>query len=90
VRPVTQDLFSSLMLDEWPRMAARVDFGLDTQEHYEALYYPVRAGEITVDQLEAALGSGPQLTALARAARSNPHREIVFRTAWDNLTEEGE
>jgi hypothetical protein len=27
------------------------------------------------------------LTALARAARSNPHRDILFRTDWDDLFE---
>jgi hypothetical protein len=33
---------------------------------------------------------GAALTALARAARSNPHRSIVFRTDWDDLGEEDE
>ena len=28
-----------LMLDAWPRAGAIVDFGLKSQEHYEALYY---------------------------------------------------
>jgi hypothetical protein len=55
-----------------------VDFGLDTQEHYEALYYPWRRGEITTKQLDTALGDGKKLTALAQAAPSNPHKGIVF------------
>jgi hypothetical protein len=62
-----------------------VDFGLKSQEHYEALYYPVREGEITAEQLDAALGKGDALTALARSARTNPHKAITFRTDWDDL-----
>lgn len=45
----------------------------------------MRAGEITAEQLDAALGNGPALTALVRGARSNPHKEIAFVTAWDAL-----
>jgi hypothetical protein len=67
---------------------SHVDFGLKSQEHYEALYYPVREGEITPEQLDVALGKGEQLTALAREARSNPHKQIKFRTDWDDLRPE--
>ena len=52
------------------------------------LSYGVRDGQITAWQLDAALGRGKALTALARAARSNPHRDIAFRTDWDVLREE--
>jgi hypothetical protein len=62
-----------------------VDFELKSQEHYEALYYPIREGEITAKQLDAALGKGDALTALARSARNNPHKAIVFQTDWDDL-----
>jgi hypothetical protein len=85
IRDTTRNLVESLMFDVWPRSGAIVDFGLKSQEHYEALYYPVRAGEITPEQLDAALGKGDQLTALAREARSNPHKEVSFRTDWDDL-----
>lgn len=48
VRPVTRTLFEALILDSWPESsAAIVDFGLDTQAHYEALHGPVRTAEIT-------------------------------------------
>lgn len=85
VRPVTANFVESILLDCWPRPAAVVDFGLVSQAHYEALYYPVRAGEITLEALDAALGDGKSLTALVNAARSNPHRGLVFRTAYDGL-----
>lgn len=85
VRPVTQDLYESIAFDCWPRAAAIVDFGLVDQQHYEALYYPIREAEITAKQLDEALGSGPKLTALVNACPSNPHKGIVFHTAYDDL-----
>jgi hypothetical protein len=85
IRNATRDLVEAIRADEWPGNAAAIDFGLDSQRHYEALYYPVRAGEITPRQLDAALGDGEKLTALARAARSNPHPDVVFHTSWDGL-----
>jgi hypothetical protein len=88
IRPVTRNLVESILQDGWPRPAAVVDFGLDTQAHYEAIYYPVRAGELSAEALDAALGDGPALTALVNAARSNPHQGIVFRTAYDGTAAE--
>lgn len=87
-RPLTKQLVEAIAFDVWPGNAAAMDFGLNSQEHYEALYYPVRNGEITAEQLERALGSGPRLTELANAAPSNPHKGIVFWTAWDELRPE--
>ena len=75
---VTMNRVESFAMDAWPRPAAIVDFGLKTQQHYEALYYPWRRGEITTKQLDTAMGDGQKLTALAQAAPSNPHRNIVF------------
>jgi hypothetical protein len=85
VRPVTSNLVESIYLDTWPRPAAIVDFGLDSQEHFEALYYPVRNGEIGEEALDKALGDGPALTKLVNGAPSNPHKGIVFSTAYDAL-----
>jgi hypothetical protein len=88
IRDITRNLVEAIWADEWPRNAAIVDFGLRSQEHYEALYYGVRDGQISAEALDAAWGRGEALTALARAARSNPHREIAFRTDWDELRDE--
>lgn len=71
------------MLDIWPRNGAIVDFGIDSQQHFEALYYPIREGEISPKSLDEALGHRTKLTALARQARSNPHKEVEFYTSWD-------
>lgn len=83
VRPLTQHLVDSLFFDMWPRPAAIVDFGLDTQAHYEALHRTVRKGEITAEQLDTALGDGEKLTELVNNAPSNPYKGIVFRTSYD-------
>ena len=88
LRDTTRNLIEAIWADEWPRNGAIVDFGLRSQAHFEAIYYGVRDGQITPEQLDAALGQGKALTALARSARSNPHRQIVFRTDWDDLREE--
>jgi hypothetical protein len=83
VRPTTRSLVTSILLDAWPNHAAAVDFGIDSQKHYEALYFPIREGEITPTALDAALGDGPKLTALMRDAASNPHKDVEFHTSWD-------
>ena len=88
LKDTTRNLIEAIWADEWPRNGAIVDFGLKSQAHYEALYYGVRDGQITPEQLDRALGRGEELTALARSARSNPHREILFRTDWDDLRAE--
>ncbi len=90
LRDTTRNLVEAIWADEWPRNGAIVDFGLRTQAHYESLYYGVREGQITPGQLDDALGRGEALTALTRAARSNPHRDIRFRTDWDDLPPEQE
>ncbi|MCI0719449.1 MAG: hypothetical protein L0338_10855 [Acidobacteria bacterium] len=82
-RPTTRHLISSILFDAWPNHAAAVDFGIDSQKHYEALYFPIREGEITPDTLDAALGDGQKLTALVREATSNPHKDVEFHTSWD-------
>lgn len=84
IRPVTEALFDAIMLDVWPDSPAAIeDFGLETQAHFEALYYPILAGEITIERLDEALGSGPKLTTLVQSAPSNPHKKIVFQTPYD-------
>jgi hypothetical protein len=85
IRDTTRDLIQAILFDTWPHSEAIADFGLTSQAHYEALYYPVRNREITAQALDAALGKGDELTALVRSAPSNPHRDIAFRTARDEL-----
>jgi hypothetical protein len=86
IRPVSQILFEALSKNVWPEgPAALTDFGIDTREHFEALSGPVQNGEITLEELDRALGNGPLITKLARGARSNPHKAIEFRTPWDDM-----
>lgn len=97
VRPLTEQMAAAIMRDEFPQsMGVLVDFGLDgwgggdPQQRYEALYYPVRAGEISMDALDAALGDGPALTRLVNDCPSNPHKGIVFATVYDDMGPEEE
>ncbi len=83
VRPTTRNLITSILMDSWPGHAAVVDFGIDSQRHYEALYHPIREAEIMPMALDAALGNGPALTAMTRQAASNPHSDVTFSTSWD-------
>ena len=87
IKSVTQNLFDSIMLDDIGslRRAAYVDFGIDSHQHFEALYYPVRAGSITIEQLDAALGDGPALSKLVDV-QENPHKGIWFNTAYDAIS----
>ena len=83
VRPSTRNLVTSVLFDAWPNLTAVVDFGIDSQKHYEALYFPIREAEIMPKVLDAALGDGPKLTALVRESESNPHKDVEFHTSWD-------
>ncbi len=83
VRPVTRHLITSVLFDQWPNIPAVADFGIDSQKHYEALYFPIRAQEILPKALDDALGHGGKLTALTQGAASNPHKNVEFHTSWD-------
>jgi hypothetical protein len=85
VRDTTKNLIDSVLWDIWPHNATIIDFGLDSQEHYEALYYPIREFEVMPKELDAALGHGEKLTNLTRNAASNPHKNIQFYTSWDGI-----
>ncbi len=79
VRPVVTRLIEAVALDVFPDSpAVLVDFEISDQAHYEALYYPIRAGEITAEDLDRVLGDAEAITRLVNAAPSNPHKGIVF------------
>jgi hypothetical protein len=89
VRPTTRSVVTSILLDMWPSLPAILDFGIDSQKHYEALYFPIRGREISPEALDAALGDGQKLTALVREAASNPHKDVEFHTSWDLILGRG-
>lgn len=74
----TRHLIQAVVHDTWPPDASVAAFGIRSQEHYEALYHPLRHGDIAREQLEAARGNGEKLTRLVNAAPHNPHRGIEF------------
>jgi hypothetical protein len=85
VRPVTRSLIEAMVFYVIPPNAATCDFGIKSQQHYEAIYYPLWKNEISYAELDAAYGNGPKLTELLNSAASNPHKGIVFETPWDNI-----
>lgn len=82
-RPTAARTYEAVLVDIWPDSPAAIaDFFLTDQKRYEALYYPIREAEITVEQLDRALGDAAALTRLVNAAPSNPHKGVVF--GWES------
>jgi hypothetical protein len=79
LRPTALRTWQALLMDMWPDSPAAIaDFWLTDQEHYEALYFPVRRGEITPEDLDQVLGDPEAITELVNNMPSNPHKGIVF------------
>lgn len=83
MKMTTQSLFEAIFLDLPVTPAVSADFGIYSQQQYEAYYYAIRRNDITADQFDKALGDGPALTTLLRNAINNPHREIRISTVYD-------
>ena len=83
VRPLASDVYNCLVFDVWPSPAGAVDFGIDSENHYGALQYAVRNHDVTPEQLDDAMGNGPELTALIRP--DNPYYGVKFKTSWDDI-----
>jgi hypothetical protein len=86
IRDLTVHLLECLALDVWPRTAAIADFGITTQEHLGALQYAWRHGGRTLEEFDAAMGSGVKLTALC-AVPGQPY-VVTFQSSWDDDEEE--
>lgn len=89
VRPLTQQLIQSAMFDTWPGNAAVMDFGIESDRHLGALHHAIRYGEVTPEELDAAMGNGEKLTEIAQRG-NNPYGDVSFHTAWDDMPLEPE
>jgi hypothetical protein len=69
VRPVTENIFWSLILDVWPNPAGVEDFGLRSDRHYAALQYAVRNDGVTAEELDRVLGDGDAILRSPRRRR---------------------
>jgi hypothetical protein len=87
IRPVTKHLWDAIWFDSYPAPAAYVDFGIDTDDHFLALYNAVRAGDIDHEQLDAVLGDGAKITALVNSVEGCNPKGLVFKTDWDFFRE---
>ena len=86
IRAVTRDLYRAIFEDEWPSRATEIDFGIASPAHFGALQYAVKCDGVTLEQLDDALGSSVRIQALI--GTTNPYRDAIFTTTWDELPEE--
>lgn len=68
VYPSTRDLVEAIACDDLPGAFTMVVFDLATQEHYEAIFYPLKNWGIAPSELDDAILNGPGPTELARSA----------------------
>jgi len=87
VRPLTRSLIQNALMNQPSPEIVVIQFGIDGPKHQAALYNAIRAQEVSPKDLDAAMGDGQKLTALVRAAASNPHKDVEFQTAWNMLSE---
>ena len=86
MRQLAERMFVTLMMDTQISPAMGIDFGIDTPDHYRALQVAVRSGA-TVEVLDRALGSGPELTKMIQLWAPE-FEHLKWKTAYDLLTEE--
>jgi hypothetical protein len=60
-----------------------VDFAIKTDLHLRALQFAVREDGVSAEQLDAALGRGPEIQKLI--SERNPYRLVTFETDWQHL-----
>ena len=83
----TREVLVNLYLGLDVSTAQQVDFGIDSEEHYLALQNALFAAadeqgvRAFAEELDAALGNGPKLTALVKKYASG--YEVTFKTGWD-------
>src|SRR5512135_2864508 len=75
---VAQQVYDSLRANECPCIEGVMVCDLQTPQHTAALQHAVMVDGVTVEQLAAAMGSGPKLQALISS--TNPYRGVVFRS----------
>lgn len=81
---LTQELVDCIALDRMPGMACQVDFGIDgSQDKFGALQWAWRHEHTTTEELDRALGDGPQLTEIVNRG-GNPYA-CTIKTAWDAM-----
>lgn len=81
IRPLAQHCYDAVMMDTWPRPAALVDFGIDSDQHLGALQHAARNGA-TPQDFDDALGDGSKLNELVERFPGNPY-PAKFATPYD-------
>jgi hypothetical protein len=78
-------LVKSILLDVFPSIAVCTDFGINSQQVYEAYYYSIRKGSLSAEQLHEIVGNGKKLTELLVNCPDNPHKNINIKTIYDEI-----
>ena len=78
IDPATRDLVAAILEDGIPAYDTMLAFGIETEWHFEALFYAFWEGDFTAEELDACRGDGEKLTELVFKAPNNPHRFITF------------
>ncbi|MFW5871478.1 MAG: hypothetical protein ACOCUT_00070 [bacterium] len=82
-----ESLYFSVAFNEPFTSGAKVDFGLDSQRHFEAMIEAIKEGDIELDDLKRVSGNGKAITELLKNCPNNPHKELTFETATDWMYE---
>ncbi len=83
-RSLAEHLVDCLLRGQWPRPAAIVDFGIDSNAHFEAMIVAVTKG-CSAYEFDRVLGEGKAITKLVRVyCVSGP----LFTTAYDPQQED--
>ena len=85
-RQVTDNVYSSLILDLWPDPAGVCDFGIVDQEHYGALQWLVKHEGVTEEEFDSVIGDGTAINSLIAKHPGNPYGHVRFHTVWDDMS----
>ena len=91
MRPLTKELWKCATLDNMPGLACRVDFGIESPDEVQkfgALQWAIKREQVSITELDSALGDGPLLTEIVN--RGNNPYACEIKTAWDGLSEDDE
>lgn len=80
---LAKELITAVVENRVPTPAACFEFCINDLRKYEALYYPIKNQEISLDHLTGIIGNGKKVTELVNACPSNPHKGIAFKTLYN-------
>jgi hypothetical protein len=83
MKRTADSLFKAIMMDVFPSLAVCVDYGITSQQVYEAYCCLIKKGNVSADDLHKIVGDGKKLTEVLKNCEDNPHKEIIIKTIYD-------